>query len=251
MQTNWHLPDERGGQLTETELGVLNELLDSFAEHPGFHHEIWDWLAEGTYDLGQLQTFASLYYAHVRHFRKYLAGAITVSTIEATQVALADIVAEEYGCRYNVELQANGPSHPELYRRFMRSVGVQPEDWESVAPIAGIEHFRQVHYTMFQNGEQLPMLGAVMFGMESSTPFRHHRVTTGLEVFAAENNMNIDHTFFSRHVEVDPRHGQSLLMTVRTWLDSPVSVELLREGAIRSFDARKVFLDEVLERSRG
>ena len=251
MQTNWHLPDERGDQLTDAELAVLNGLLDSFAEHPGFHHRIWDWLAEGTYSLKQLQTFSSLYYAHVQLFRKYLAGAITVSIIEATQAALADIVAEEYGCRYDVELQAYGPSHPELYRRFMRSVGVQPEEWESVAPIAGIEHFRQVHYAMFQSGEELPMLGAVMFGMESSTPYRHHRVATGLEIFAAEHNLDVDHTFFSRHVEVDPRHGQSVLMTVRTWLDSPASVDLLRQGAIRSFDARTVFLDEVLERSQG
>jgi len=250
MKTNWHLPDDTGNQLSEAELTILERLLATFAEHPGYRHPIWDWLAGSSYSLEELQTFAGLYYAHVQLFRKYLAGAITVSSIEATQATLADILSEEYGCRYDVTLQEYGPSHPELYRRFMRSISVEPSQWETVAPIDGIEHFRSVHYALFQGGEEVETMGAVIFGMESSTPYRHERVATGLAKFAADHDVEINHTFFSRHVEVDPRHGQSILMTLRHWLDDADKVERLRQGAFRSFDARKVFLDQVLERSR-
>ena len=250
MKTNWHLPDEAGNQLSENELTVLKGLLATFADHPGFRHPIWDWLAGSSYTLEELQTFAKVYYGHVQLFRKYLAGAITVSSIEDTQVALADILSEEYGCRYNPDIQGYGPWHPELYRLFMQSISVDPSESRTVPAIEGIEHFRSVHFAMFQGGEEVETIGAVVFGMESSTPYRHERVATGLDRFGADHGMAIDHTFFSRHVEVDPRHGQGILMTIRHWLDDSEKVELLRQGAFRSFDARKVFLDQVLNLSR-
>ena len=58
--------------------------------------------------------------------------------------------------------------------------------------------------------------------------------------------MTIDDTFFSRHVEVDPRHGQSLIMPIRDWLANEELVKLIVEGACQSLDARKAFLDDIM-----
>jgi pyrroloquinoline quinone (PQQ) biosynthesis protein C len=103
---------------------------------------------------------------------------------------------------------------------------------------------------MFQGGNEVETMGAIIFGMEGSTPYRHERVASGLDKYATANGIDIDHAFFSRHVEIDPRHGQSILMTIRDWLSDPVKVNLLSQGAIRSFDARKIFLDQVLEQAK-
>jgi pyrroloquinoline quinone (PQQ) biosynthesis protein C len=243
--TNWHLPDSVGRQLSEDQLAILQSIIWAYDQHRGYRHPIWDWIGEGTFDLHAIQVFASLYYAHVRQFRKYLAGAITVSDQEELQSSLADILAEEYGRKFNRAAGANGPSHPELYRRFMRSIDVDPDDWEAVRPIAGIEHFNTVHFDMFRNGEEIEIAGAVIFGMESTTPYRHTKVDEGLRQFSRNAKRAVDGLFFSRHVEVDPRHGQSLLNSVHFWLNEPDAVRRLIDGTVRSLDAREVFLDDL------
>jgi len=249
VTTNWHLPDINGEQLTERELLALTRITESFSEHPGYRHRLWDWLASADYELVALQTFAELYYGHVRQFRKYLAGAITVSSNELVQASLAEILAEEYGRRYDPLLGTYGPSHPDLYRRFMRSIDLVPEDFDCSPPIPSIRAYYDVHYNMFQGGREIETMGAVIFAMESTTPYRHEKVTSGLSKFAPKCDLVIDDTFFSRHVEIDPRHGQSLLMPARAWLDDPIAITALMKGAELSFDARAKFLDEIMDRS--
>jgi pyrroloquinoline quinone (PQQ) biosynthesis protein C len=245
VKTNWHLPNSLGQALTPNQLESVSRIEESFADHGGFRHPLWDWLATGSFELPALQQFAALYYAHVNEFRKYLAGAITVSTIEPLQAALAEVLAEEYGRRFDPLKGMAGPSHPDLYRHFMQSIGIDPADWDSVPPINGIVHYKTTLFEMFRNDEEVAITGAVIFGMESTTPYRHERVSIGLQIFGRDHGIDVDHFFFSRHVEDDPRHGQSLLMPIRSWLDDRDRVEGLTAGALRAFDARKVFLDDL------
>lgn len=188
--------------------------MQSTQEHGVPRHPIWDWLASGSYSLEKLQSFALLYYGHIREFRKYLAGAITVSTIEQEQVEIAAILAEEYGVAYHAESQSYGPSHPDLYRSY----AVDRAERRRVGPRLGYGRCRRVQgsaFRLFQSGREVETMGALVFGMESSTPYRHERVTTGLRDFAKSNGTDVDTTFFSRHVEIDSRHGRRLITPIR------------------------------------
>ena len=246
MRTNWHLPDQDGESLTKAELAGVTSIEVGYVDAPGYRHPLWDFLESAEYDLATLQAFSILYYGHVRNFRRYLAGAITVATDERLQGNLAEILAEEYGRHFNVETQDYGPSHPHLYRQFMRSLGITEAAWTEAPTSDGARYMRDTHFALFRNDLEVEMLGAVIFGMEATTPYRHAKVATGLSIIAGREDLNIDDTFFSRHVEIDPRHGQSLILPIHDWLIETDLVAGLTRGALISFEARCAFLDEVL-----
>lgn len=246
MRTNWHKEDAQGEILSPEELEVIARITEIIEVHPGFAHPIWDWLASGDYSLDQLQTFAGNYYGHVEIFRKYLAAGVMLASNEKLQEELSEILAEEYGRRYDPEVGASSPSHPELYRRFMRSIDLDPSAWSERGALASIVTYRDVHFKMVTEIREYALIGAIIFAMESATPYRHARVTQGLEKYATTNQVIIDDTFFSRHVEVDPRHGQSLIMPVRDWLANEELVNEIIDGASESLDARRAFLDDLL-----
>lgn len=185
-----------------------------FVEHPGFKHFIWRHVADApSLGLDFWRKFALHYYEHVRVFRLYLAGAMTVVPVEAFQVVLAEILADEFGVRLHGEPDVDG--HPALFRRFMASLGLTEDDWEAVSTgknlLPGVDHYRRVHYSMFQGALPEEIVGAIIFGMERTTPHRHSSVLDGLKAFTAATGHTVDAQFFAEHVAVDDYHNTALI----------------------------------------
>lgn len=222
---------------------VVKAVEAEYWDHPGFRHEIWDWFAHHELSLEDLQLFAELYYPHVQRFRHYLAGALTVAPSEELQTALAEIMADEYG----IHLAGHEPekSHPELFRDFMRSLGITEQEWDSFEPIEGIRRFRAMHFALFTEATQVEAIGAVVFGMENSTPHRHSHVVQGIKRYSERSGAVVDDTFFAAHVEIDEHHSELLFRTAMPILLS--DTDAIVRGAKWSFDARKVMLDDILK----
>lgn len=211
----------------------------SYKNHPGYRHPFWEWMARGDYSAEKLREFALLYYGHVRYFRQYIARALSVVPEESVQIALAQILSDEYGL-------SGSPSHPELFRRFMRSLSLEEKDWQrSAKPFIGIREFRDRHFKLFQEEKYPETMGAVVFGFESTTPYRHARVVEGLQKFTERTGHNVDATFFSEHVTIDPHHSGSLLLPLKGMLQEEDNVQKVIRGAAVSFDARKACLDSL------
>ena len=136
--------------------------------------------------------------------------------------------------------------HPALFRRFMLSLGLTEEDWEAVSTgknlLPGIAHYKKVHYSLFQGGLSEEMVGAIIFGMERTTPHRHSAVLDGLNTFSQQTGHKVDVQFFSEHVAVDDYHNTALIKPLESWFRDPTKVQRMKEGAVRSFDARREFL---------
>lgn len=294
-----------GRQTPELSADVQNairKIESRYKKHPGLKHFLWDHLARGEYDLAFLRRFALHYYEHVRVFRLYLAGAMTVVPVEAFQVILSEVIADEFGVRLHGEPDVDG--HPELFRRFMRSLGLSEDDWEedrgggeyrtgttsttstvglgasstttttsttgassssSQAKflhrppkkrrfdseggrknlLDGVAHYRAVHYGLFRAGLAEETLGAVIFGMERTTPHRHSKVLEGLRKFQARTGHCVDAQFFEEHVGVDEYHNTAMIKAVEPWFRDDVRVRRMAEGAVTSFNARQEFLDDL------
>merc|ERR1711871_61712 len=226
---------------------VLDGLDADLQDHPGFKHFIWKHLASSSEDLAFWRKFSLHYYEHVRVFRLYLAGAMTVVPIEDFQIVLSEILADEFGVRLHGEPDVDG--HPALFRRFMASLGLTENDWEAVSSgknlLPGVAHYKKVHYSLFRGGLAEEMVSAIIFGMERTTPHRHSAVLDGLNTFSQRTGHKVDVQFFSEHVAVDDYHNTALLKPLESWFRDPTKVRRMKEGAIRSFDARREFLDNL------
>ena len=234
-------------KLDDDVLEVVKSIEERYSNHPGFRHYFWQFMAKGDYDLQFLRKYALHYYEHVRVFRLYLAGAMTAVPVEEFQVTLSEIIADEFGVRLYNEPDVDG--HPKLFRRFMRSLGLTEDDWETVSTgknlIEGIAHYKRIHYGLFNGGLAEEIVGAIIFGMERTTPHRHSRVLDGLKKFSDRTGHEIDWQFFSEHVGVDDYHNNALLFPLQSWFLDPVKVDRMMQGATASFDARKGFLDDL------
>lgn len=222
---------------------VLSQIRASYDDHPGFRHEFWDWFAEADLGHEDFRRFALAYYQHVLRFRLYVAGALTVAPSEPLQVALSEILADEYGVHISGRPAAD--SHPEMFRNFMRSLGLTEEDWEGNTPLYGIQRFFDMHFALFRGALVGESIGAVAFGMESTTPYRHGRVVDAIRRYEAKTGTKLDDTFFASHIEVDEHHSNILFETAAPiFIEDQDSVE---RGARLSFDARQIFLDDLLK----
>jgi pyrroloquinoline-quinone synthase len=183
----------------------------------------------------------------VRRFRLYVAGALTIAPSEELQTVLAENLADEYG----IPLAGQPPqdSHPEMFRRFMRSMGLDETVWDAYEPIEGIKRFQQIHFAMFRGGLVSEMLGAVVFGMESTTPYRHGMVLKGVGKYCERTGETFDTTYFEAHVTGDEEHTVELLEAAEPFIEA--DPEGIMRGARLSFDARKLFLDSLREVVQG
>eukprot|EP01083_Nonionella_stella_P072608 195831_1 len=239
--------------ILDTEIMVkVHEVEHSYDNHPGFKHWFWDYMSLGQYSLEQLRQYALMYYQHVRVFRLYLAGAMTVIDNEGLQRALSETIADEYGISlYGESLCKKG--HPQLFRDFMISLNLTETEWgthwkNNKYLIEGIEHYKQVHYGLFKGDLKYEMIGAVIFGMEKTTPHRHSKIVHGIRVYErkhglVKNSINTD--FFSGHVEIDPFHNLNLIQPIKEWFNDINIVNRMKRGSRLSFDARKEFLDDL------
>ncbi len=223
---------------------VIKKIEKSYTNHKGFKHPFWEWMESGDFTFQQLKRFALCYYGHVKVFRTYLAGALTIADNENLEVALAEIIGDEYGISEDSSI-SDKLSHPEQFRRFMKSLGIKEEEWKNVETIEGIKHFKNVHFDMFHSGLREEMIGAIIFGLENTTPYRHKKVATGLEKFSKRHGIKIDASFFLEHVDLDPVHSNSLLAAIESWLQDSMKVKKIISGMTKSFDAREVFLDDL------
>ena len=224
-----------------TEHPVLDEIRQTYDAHPGFHHWFWDWFAETDHSPEDLKRFALLYYEHVLRFRLYVAGVLTIAPSEDLQVAFSEILADEYGVHLAGHPAAD--SHPEMFRKFMLSIGLTADDWSDGTPLRGIQYFFDAHFAMFRGGLTNEGLGAVVFGMESTTPYRHSKVIEGLTRYRERYGTDVDDTFFSSHVSIDEHHSAMLYDAALPFiLEDPKG---FARGARYSFDAREVFLDDL------
>jgi pyrroloquinoline-quinone synthase len=221
--------------------GTIERIRESYADHPGYQHRFWQWFAQGAFDEAGLRRFALAYYQHVRRFRLYVAGALTIAPSEELQAVLAENLADEYGVPLAGRPAAE--SHPEMFRRFMRSLGLTETDWEGDEPIEGIRRFQEVHFALFRGGLVSETIGAVVFGMESSTPYRHGMVLRGLDAFGRRTGRVVDAVFFESHVTGDETHSEELIEVAGPFVEA--DPDGVMRGARLSFDARRLFLDDL------
>ena len=118
----------------------LQQLKREVIGHPALGHPFLERFGDGDAGEEGVRTFAIQYYRHVRVSRLYLAALISnCRDDEGLQLALANVLFDEYG-HLNPE-----ETHPALYRRFLRALGISEEEWEAPRTLPEIELYIESH----------------------------------------------------------------------------------------------------------
>jgi pyrroloquinoline-quinone synthase len=214
----------------------LQQLKREVIGHPALRHPFLERFGDGEADADGVRTFAIQYYRHVRVSRLYLAAVISnCREDEGLQLALADILFDEYG-HLNPE-----ETHPALYRRFLRALGIGEEEWEAPRTLPEIELYIEAHYALCRHPDVRLGLGALGPASEWPVPPIYVRLTEGLKKSAGLPDEALE--IFTSHVTMDVEHARIMMNAVVPYAADEEGQRKVREGALRSLDARSVMLD--------
>ena len=204
--------------------------------HPALTHPFLARFGDGDASEEGVRAFAIQYYRHVRVSRLYLAALISgCRDDERLQLALAGILFDEYG-HLNPE-----ETHPALYRRFLRALGISEEEWEAPRTLPEIEIYIEAHYALCRHPDVRLGLGALGPASEWPVPPIYVRLSEGLKRAAGLPDKALE--IFTSHVTMDVEHARIMMDAVVPYAGDEEGQRTVHEGAMRSLDARSVMLD--------
>ncbi len=214
----------------------LQRLKRDVIGHPALRHPFLERFGEGDASEEGVRAFAIQYYRHVRVSRLYLAALISnCRDDEGLQLALAGILFDEYG-----HLNP-GETHPALYRRFLRALNITEDEWEAPRTLPEIELYIEGHYALCRHPDIRLGLGALGPASEWPVPPIYVRLTEGLKKSAGLPDEALE--IFTSHVTMDVEHARIMMDAVTPYAEDEEGQGRVRQGAVRSLDARSVMLD--------
>ena len=214
----------------------LEKLKREVIGHPALTHPFLERFGDGEADAEGVREFAIQYYRHVRVSRLYLAAVISnCRDDEKLQLALAEILMDEYGHLNPAD------THPALYRRFLHALDTSEEEWEEPPTLPEIESYISVHYELCRNPDFRLGLGALGPASEWPVPPIYVRLTEGLKKSAEVTEDDLE--IFTSHVTMDVTHARIMMEAIAPYAEDEEGQRRVREGALRSLDARSIMLD--------
>ncbi|QYJ15518.1 4-chloro-allylglycine synthase [Rubrobacter xylanophilus DSM 9941] len=214
----------------------LERLKREVISHPALTHPFLERFREEGADEEGVRTFAIQYYRHVRVSRLYLAALISnCDRDEGLQLALASILFDEYGGLNPEE------THPALYRRFLRALGIGEEEWEAPPTLPEIEAYIAVHNRLCRHPDVRLGLGAMGPASEWPVPPIYAKLCDGLRRAAGLDDAALE--IFISHVTMDVEHARIMMEATAPYVADEEGQRRVREGTLRSLDARRVMLD--------
>ena len=216
--------------------GFLEQLKREVIGHPALVHPFLERFGEGDVSEEGVRTFAIQYYRHVRVSRLYLAALISnCGHDEKLQLALAEILFDEYGHLNPDE------THPALYRRFLTALDITEEEWEDPPTIPEVQLYISAHRELTRDPDIRLGLGAMGPASEWPVPPIYVRLSEGLKKAVELSDEALE--IFTSHVTMDVTHARIMMDAAAPYAEDEESQQKVREGAMRSLDARSVMLD--------
>ena len=203
-----------------------------------------------------LTDFARHYYGYSAHFPRYLTA--TISRLESAphRKALLQNLVEESGDYHEEELALLesrgvkrewivGVPHPELFRRFRESLGLQGD-----FGIDGIEVtcWRELFYDTMAHGSAAEAVGALGLGTETVVSLIYAHFVAALERVDLPPQATV---FFPLHVDVDDAHQETLKQIAVDFARTEEGRRGLERGMRKALFLRASFWDFLHERAFG
>jgi pyrroloquinoline quinone (PQQ) biosynthesis protein C len=171
---------------------------------------------------------------HVTQSRGGDAVSVLIETGLVSREQVAGVM--EHNTRKASEL-----THPALFRRFMRCLGLTAEALGQVVPLPETHAFNAAYDDICRNGHWLEGLGAMGPGTECIVPRVYSKILDGIRGSGLVTPA--DYVFWTVHVHCDDGHGRNVIDAMRPYVDDAHNRELISRGAIRALDARARWFD--------
>jgi hypothetical protein len=233
--------------------GALQEMFldlhDHVMSHPVWLHPFFVRVFEGRIDLAQVAAFAIQYFNQIKNTRQCVAmaigrfhgltplpyGVLNERVSEITQVALAQLVADEYGVgSHAVEDYPDlrhlllSKTHIAMYRQLFEGLGIPPDE-QDVAMLPGVADnvLSQRLVASHPAFSPLESLSSVGLGMEWGVPEFFSLILGGLIRVALREKLRLTPRHlevFIAHVRYDVLHAVSVMLVTSLHMRGPEDI---------------------------
>ncbi|HLC52563.1 MAG TPA: iron-containing redox enzyme family protein [Candidatus Nanoarchaeia archaeon] len=217
----------------------LKELQEELKNHLAVTHSFLDKIKDLNNE--QLKIFASQFYLYVRMFPRLMGAVVYNVPDEVSRLPLIlNLINECGGLKYLEKLDSSH-THPALFRRFTKKLGIKDKDLENTKPLLSTKQFIDVYEKLYLKSPPLKSIGAVGPGTECIVPIMYIPILEGLR--KQKKFTEDDLYFFSLHLPVDEEHCEMICKTLTNYMDDKKNQKLVRDGALEVLTARKKFWD--------
>jgi pyrroloquinoline quinone (PQQ) biosynthesis protein C len=232
---------------------VLEGLQSEASQHEAVDHPYLQALAAGTLDdpRGALQDFARAYSGYSAWFPRFLAA--LGSRLPKALSGVLDANREEERGHYSeptlCELESaglhrewvEGIPHPELFRRFQESLGVDPHS--QVVRDSPVARWREGVLRILLGDHPAAAVGAIGFGTEFVVARMYARVLEAVDRFGGIGPEG--RSFLVLHSLIDDGHSASLLELAARFAGDEEGRQALARGMRGALDLRAAFWAEL------
>lgn len=213
------------------------ELRALASRHRLWRHPLLQRCREARLELADVRTLAAQMYKFSREFNRILASVLVHCPDEPSRVAIAENLFEELG--------EGDPTrtHPELFRRFTRALGISDEALEVTPAAPGTTRLVETYLDLSRRHGWLPALGAICFASEGIVSVLYTQLLDGIS-FAVPLPADAL-IFFDLHIQVDTGHAARLAALVDAKIASAEELEPVRRAVVDALDARAAFFDDI------
>ncbi len=231
------------------------DLHDHVMSHPVWLHPFFVRVFEGRIDASQVAAFATQYFNQIKNTRQCVAmaigrfhglaslpyGVLNERVSEITQIALAQLVADEYGVgSHAVEDYPDlghlllAKTHIAMYRQLFEGLGV-PADAQDVAMSPGVADNVLIQRLVAGHPAFSPLeaLASVGLGMEWGVPEFFSLLLGGLIRFASREKLPLTPRHlevFIAHVRYDVLHAVSVMLVTSLHMRGPEDRGVVKEA---------------------
>jgi pyrroloquinoline-quinone synthase len=227
----------------------VDKLQQDCLDHPALNHSYLKKFEAGKVNKNHVKLFGEQYYCFSRHFSRYLAALVAITPDEASRAPLIKNLHEEYGGRQEEHRDMDPElTHPAIFRKFLRSVGIDtsPEVLDAIKPLPETKLFVD-KYLNIRFLSYIEAFGALGPGTEYIVPKMYTYIREGCRKAGLSED---DVLFFSAHIELDVEHAEGIKNSLLPFAQTEDHQEILRRGAMDFLDARTVLWNG-LERASG
>ncbi|MFI5304621.1 MAG: TenA family transcriptional regulator [Nitrospiria bacterium] len=210
----------------------IRDLQSEIEKHEAVHHSFLRKFSTLPLTLEQIRVFGLQHYQLVKIFVNYMTNLQPRIPDTSAAALFRHVYEDEFGQHTIFR------SHPALYRNFLKKLGLEENAWGSVDHLPEVESFVEVHMEMTRDDDFKIALGAIGPGHEFSIPLMFSYLLKGIE-----NNSDLieeDYEYFSFHIVQDIHHAE-IFNELISHFDTPNDRKLIRDGAMKSLEARKIF----------
>ena len=205
--------------------------------HPLWQHPFLEQCRAGELTLAEVRVLAVQMYKFSQAFNRILASIMACCPDESAQLVIMENLLDEMG-------QGNlAHAHPELFRRFTRSLGIDDGTLELTPPEPETQAMIDIYLALPHKYGYLAALGAVCFASEGIVNSLYTQIRQGIvgaSPFSAEAL-----SFFEVHIDLDDDHAAHLEALIEPRVKTVEDSIYLNRAIKKAMDSRLKFFNGI------